>query len=351
MKIITTVLIAVFVLAAVSVFDTLRDAGEFKTIEPHFAGRGQRIEGLVGAEDITIYSQTGVAFISCNDRRANRSGQNIPGAIYSYDLKSNTVQLINLTPILPFEFHPHGISLYLGADSNARLFVVNHRANGHFIEIFDVADSLLQHRESISGTLMHSPNDVVAVGPQQFYVTNDHGSTSGLGRTLEEYLRLSKCIVLYYDGVQFSVAARNIRYANGINCSPDGQTIYVASVTKLGIEVYQRDLPSGALTRLTFIDCGFGVDNIEVDPPGNLWVAGHPKLLTFVKHGKDASKLAPAQIIKITPRGGTNFQITNIFLDDGRWISGSSVAAVYENKLLIGSVFEPHILLCEFQTQ
>lgn len=351
MKKFLIILVIVFVFIGIFVLDTLRDAGEFKTIEPHFAGRGQRIEGLVGAEDITVNSYTGVAFISCDDRRANRSGQNIPGAIYSLDLKSDPPQVINLTPNLPFEFHPHGISLYLGADSSARLFVVNHRGDGHFMEIFDVADSVLHHRESISSTLMHSPNDIVAVGSRQFYVTNDHGSISALGRTLEEYLRLSKSNVLYYDGAQFSVAASDIRYANGINCSLDGQRIYVASVTKLGIEVYQRDLQTSALTHLTFIDCGFGVDNIEEDTRGNLWVAGHPKLLTFVKHGKDASKLAPSQVVKITPNGGTDFQITNIFLDDGRWISGSSVAAIFENKLLIGSVFEPHILLCEFQSQ
>ena len=343
---------AIFVVVlGLFILDTLHKAGEFKTIEPHFAGRGQRVEGLVGAEDITINPSTGVALISCDDRRANRSGQNKPGAIYSFDLNLDPPQIINLTPALPFEFHPHGISLYLPSDSSARLFAVNHRADGHFIEVFDVADSVLYHRESISSTLMHSPNDVVAVGPREFYVTNDHGSISAVGRTLEEYLRLAKSNVMYFDGSQFALAASDIRYANGINCSPDGRRIYVAAVTKLGIEVYERELQSGALTRLTFIDCGFGVDNIEVDRHGNLWVAGHPKLLTFVKHGKDASKVAPSQVIKITAIGEVDFQITNIFVDDGRWISGSSVAAVYQNKLLIGSVFEPHILLCEFQPQ
>jgi arylesterase/paraoxonase len=334
-------------MAGIFIFDTLRMAGEFKPIEPHFAGRGQRIDGFVGAEDISIHPQSGVAFISCDDRRSNRSGENKPGAIYSFDLNLEPPQPRNLTPNLPFEFHPHGISLYTGAGSGARLFVVNHRAEGHFIEIFDLADSLLVHRDSISGPLMHSPNDVVAVGPRQFYVTNDHGSTSRLGRTLEEFLRLSKCTVLYYDGAQFSVAANGIRYANGINCSPDGRQIYVASVTKLGIEVYHREPASGALTQRAFIECRFGVDNIEVDTRGNLWIAGHPKILTFVKHGKDANKLAPSQVIKIAP--GDDFHITEILMDDGRWISGSSVAAVHENRLLVGSVFDPHILLCEFQ--
>lgn len=47
---------------------------------------------------------------------------------------------------------------------------------------------------------MHSPNDVIPVGPKAFYATNDHGGTSKWGRFLEEYLQLPRSFVLYYDG-------------------------------------------------------------------------------------------------------------------------------------------------------
>jgi arylesterase/paraoxonase len=218
------------------------------------------------------------------------------------------------------------------------------------VEIFEIADSALVHRESIAGSLLLSPNDLVAVGPRSFYATNDHGSRSEFGRLLEDYLRLPRANVVYFDGSRFSVAADGLRYANGINVSPDGFTLYVAATTDFGVHVYSRDPLSGLLTKISTITTKTAVDNIEIDGDGNLWVTAHPKLLTFVKHSKDARRRSPSQILKITPTGAS-YQIDEIFLDDGRWISGSSVGAVFKNKRLIGSVFEPHILLCEFQTQ
>jgi len=44
---------------------------------------------------------------------------------------------------------------------------------------------------------MISPNDVVAVAPDQFYVTNDHGYPHGFMLTLEDYLQLPASSLLY----------------------------------------------------------------------------------------------------------------------------------------------------------
>jgi len=349
MKMKKTLLVTFVLLVAIGLFilDTLRDAGEFKTIQPHFSGEIQKVFGVTGAEDITIHPQTGVAFISGDDRRANRRGESKPGAIYKYPLKAERPELTNLTPNVPFEFHPHGISLFLG-DGEERLFVVNHRAAGDFIEIFAIRNDSLFHSESIRGDLMHSPNDVVAVAARTFYVTNDHGSRSNFGRTLEEYLRLAKSHVLYFDGQNFKRVTAGLLYANGINKSPDGRTIYAAAVTAGKIHVYNRDAASGALAPRTQIELGTGVDNIEVDSAGNIWAAAHPKLLTFVKYSKDGSHLSPSQVLKITLAGEKDFQVTEIFLDDGKWLSGASVGAAFESSLLIGPVFDDHFLVCKF---
>ncbi|RMF62593.1 MAG: hypothetical protein D6743_11935 [Calditrichaeota bacterium] len=303
-----------------------------------------RLEGVVGAEDITVYREAGLAFISSDDRRATLAGRPVQGAIYALDLNSRPPVISKLTSDVPTPFHPHGISLYVSGEGLVRLFVINHRNPGEAVELFDYEDGRLIHRESISGPQMHSPNDLVAVGPRQFYVTNDHGNTSALGRTLEEYLRLGRGNVLFYDGETFHLAAQGIRYANGINVSRDRGTVFVASTTGGKILVYNRNGETNRLTKEGEIDLRTGVDNIELDEAGNLWVAAHPKLLTFVEHAKDEAKRSPSQVLEIT---WPEREVREMLLDGGEKLSGSSVAARYQQTLLVGSVFEKHFLVCE----
>jgi len=345
------IIIPLFLLLAIvwRVVDTVRHAGEFKTLKPRFDGHRQKISGAVGAEDITIHQQTGMAFISSSDRRALFRGGKTRGAIYAYNLNSETSELKNLTKDFNTDLHPHGISLYLGENGAVSLFVVNHRPDGECVELFDYRDSTLVHRESIRGELMTSPNDVVAVGPRSFYVTNDHGNVSALGRTVEEYLQLERSYVLYYDGQDFKKVAQDMAYANGINASRDGKMIYVAACVGLKINLYARDLVSGNLTLKNELQLGTGVDNIELDAAGNLWIAAHPQLLTFTRHAKDSTKHSPSEILKISPASNGAFNIEQIYLNEGEEISGSSVGAVFENKLLIGSVFENYFLMCDMQ--
>jgi len=97
------------------------------------------------------------------------------------------------------------------------------------------------------------------------------------------------------------------------------------------------------------IEAGTGVDNIEIDQKGDLWVGPHPKLLTFVKYSKDPGALSPSQVIKVEKRASGPYEIKEIYLNNGQLMSGSSVAAVFEDTLLIGSVFDERFLLCDLQ--
>jgi arylesterase/paraoxonase len=323
---ILTLLVLVLILAGFMV-KTFYDAGEFREIKPHFKGQSKSISGVLSSEDITIHPRTGLAFISSADRRARWSDAAQPrqGAIYGFDLSSANSQLVNLTAGFDKEFNPHGIGLWMAGDGTSSLFVVNHRRDGHFVEIFDYRGGKLVHRQSVSGALMHSPNDVLPVGPAAFYVTNDHGNATAFGRMAEEYLQLARSYVLYYDGKGFRKVAQALAYANGINISSDGQTVYVAATVAQKIYVYDRDRNT------------------------DLWVGSHPKLLTFVKHSKDPKVLSPSQVIKVTIKESGQHTVKEIYLNNGQPLSGSSVAAVFENTLLIGSVFEEHFLLCNLQ--
>ena len=194
-----------------------------------------------------------------------------------------------------------------------------------------------------------SPNDIVAVGPRQFYVTNDHRHTEGFKRWVEEYGRQAWSNVVYYTGSEFVVAATGLGYANGINVSPDGSMLYVCATVKRTLHVYDRNPATHALSLKETIDLQTGLDNIEVDAAGRLTIAAHPKLLTFVKHAKDPAYHSPSQVLRLTARSSGGYGEEEIYLDSGTEISGASVAAVNGQRMLIGSVFDPLFLDCRLE--
>lgn len=340
------VILTVVLFAAGWIANMLGSLGIFKTIEPHFTGECTAITGVVGPEDITIHPATGVAYISSSDWRAAVQGQPPKGAIFAYDLKSRTQQLRNLTPAAGPDFHPHGISLYIDKNSRDALFVINHQKGRHTVEIYDLENGRLSHRKTISDPMLISPNDLVAVGRDRFYVSNDHRFGAGFMQTLEDFLRLKLSGVVYYDGSRFIKAASGIGYANGINVSADGKSLYLCSVTEGALHVYSRDIASGKLTPRMEIDLGTGVDNIEMDPAGGLWIGAHPQLFKFLQHAKDSSKLSPSQVLHIIPLADGSYDIQEVYLNKGGEISASSVAAVYNKRLLIGAVFDSKFLDC-----
>jgi len=329
----------------------LNVAGQFKTISSHFAGSCTPVTGVVGAEDITVHSKTGMALIAAEDRHAANTGAATKGAIWAYDLEAVAPKPVNLTTDLKINFHAHGLSLYQQGNGGT-VMAVNHRGGGGVfgsdddsIEVFDYKDGKLVHRKTVEHPLFKSVNDVVAVDGERFYATIDHGYSSGNMRKVEDYGRLSMAFVVYYDGETVSEVAGTFRYANGINVSHDGSLIYVAASTDGTLSILQRNKETGALNGRRDADLGTGVDNIEIAADGTIWIAGHPKLFDFLAHAKDPKKIAPSQVLKLTPNA-YRFDVEEVYLNDGSELSGSSVAAPYKNRLLIGPVLDTKFLDC-----
>jgi arylesterase / paraoxonase len=343
LKISFYIFLAIVLILGIYVVQLLWMAGSFKRIQPHFGGTVKAIKGHPGMEDITIDPNTGIAYISADDRR----NPTIKGKIYSYDLKSESKTLIDLSQNFKEDFHPHGICLFQVNDDKLLLFVVNHRLKPqkrHTIEIFEVLNDNLVHIRTLENpVLLTSPNDVIAVAEDKFYVTNDHYHTEGWYKLLEEYGQMRWSYVNYFDGKDFRIVAKDIAYANGINISHDKKTVYVASPVGRKIIRYTRNEVQGNLIKMDEIWAGTGVDNIELDEKGNLWVGCHPQMLAFVAHSKNAKRKSPSQVIKISADGK---QVDEVFLNNGQDFSGSTVGAVWKQNLLIGSVFEPMFLEC-----
>ena len=331
---------------------TVVDSGQFKKIEPHFDGDCQAIYGLEGPEDIIVINDT-KAIISADPRRTlskekaslysyeNKDINSAQGSLFLYDLVNN--DLLNLTNDINFEFHPHGISSY--TDSNDQLFisVVNHTSIGHYIDMFKFENNNLEHISKLTDDLLLSPNDIVMISKNQFYITNDHRSKRFFGKMIEDYLQLSKSNLVFYDGDKFKIVVDDLQYANGVNISHDKSEVYIAETIGKKISVYGRDNSNNKLALKKTIDINSGLDNIEIDKEGNLWVGSHPKLFDFVRHAKNIDNLSSSQVFRVSIK---DYSVSEIYLNNGQSLSGSSVAAFNNNHLLIGAVFENKFLHC-----
>lgn len=347
-RLIGIVLLLVLLAIAAQVVRVLWLAGAFRRIHPRVAGTCHLVGGPIGPEDITIHPRTGIAYVSATDRRALQSGRPVPGALWAYDLNTPDARPVNLTPRADTRFQPHGISLWTGPDGRDALFVVNHPVDGdtpapHAIEIFDLTDGGLLHRATLTDPLLVVPNDLVAVGLDRFYVTNTHAHPPGTLQTIETYLQLAGAQVIFYGPGGFRPAITDLVFPNGINVSPDGTMLYVASTTGRSVRLYDRDPASEALTFRRAIPLGSGPDNVEVDADGTLWIASHPKLLRVEAHRDDPATLSPSQVLHVTPASG---EVEEVYLDDGSTLSGSSVAAVRGNRMLIGEIYDEGFLDC-----
>ncbi|WP_299215799.1 SMP-30/gluconolactonase/LRE family protein [uncultured Aquimarina sp.] len=322
----------------------LISTGFFRTIENKFEGTIVKKIPIPGAEDITVSPSDGFALISSTDREIYPPVKEEKGGLYLMDLKNENFNLTHLTASFDQSFAPHGISM-IKKDSTYKVMAINHTPDGqHAIEVFTMRDKNLVHEKTLTHPSLVSPNDLVLIDENRFYVTNDHKYTDGFGKVLEEYLGLSISNVLYYDGENYTEVADGIAYANGINYDPKRNLLFVASPRGFLVKVYSRNA-DGSLEFIEDIPCGTGVDNIEIDTNGNLWVGAHPNLLRFGSYAKGKKETSPSEIIKVTYRGKNDYDIEQVYTNDGTVMSGSTVAAPFEDLIISGNVMDDHFLI------
>ncbi len=338
-KIILIILTLIIVFAA----HTLVSTGFFRTIENRFEGQIIKKVRLPGAEDITISTIDSFALISSTNRLVYPPVEEEKGGLYSMDLKTEGFKITHLTNSFKKPFAPHGISM-IQKDSTYTVMAINHTSNGHSIEVFTLRDTTLVFEKSITDPSLISPNDIVLIDEQRFYVTNDHGYTKGIGKLFEEYGGLSVSNVVYFDGKKFTEAAKGIAYANGINFDSKRNLLYVASPRGFEIKVYHRNA-DGSLKFIEDIPCGTGVDNVEIDSEGNLWSGAHPNLLRFKAYAQGKKATSPSEVIKVIYRGKNDFSVKKMYVEDGKVMSGSSSAASFGDLILTGNVMDDQFLI------
>ena len=312
-----------------------------RDIDEHFAGQCTEFDLDGSGEDMQMDAERGFLYLSVFDRGAAARGEAAgPGSIQRIDLNAATLQAENALLSEPELMHPHGISLHVDAAGGRHFFMINHpddRDTGQeSIERFvEESPGYYVHKESFSSPLITRANDLVATGPRQFYVAQDTGQ--GTGQTVTN--------LVYFDGENYSVVADDIESGGGINVSADNSTLYIAETNGKAVRVATRN-SDGSIETAARIDVGTSPDNINVAEDGLLIVGAHSNLIALVMHfivGSDA----PSQVLRVDT--STNPPaVEEIYLNAGEQISAGSGAIQFGNRLLIGSITDKKILVCEY---
>nr|XP_055163556.1 serum paraoxonase/lactonase 3 isoform X2 [Nyctereutes procyonoides] len=229
----------------------------------------------------------------------------------------------------PWEHYHHTVYLY----------VVNHPHMKSTVEKFKFEEQQrsLVHLKTIKHELLKSVNDIVVLGPEQFYATRDHYFTSFFLVLFEMIMDLHWTYAVFYSPREVKVVAKGFSSANGITVSLDKKYIYIADVTAQNIHVLKKH-ENWDLTQVKVIHLGTLVDNLTVDPDtGDIWAGCHPdgkKLLIYNPEDPPGSEVLRIQdVLSEKPK------ISTEYANNGSVLQGSTVASVYHGKLLIGTVF------------
>ncbi|XP_046377590.1 serum paraoxonase/arylesterase 2-like isoform X1 [Haliotis rufescens] len=335
-----------------------------KHIFNHYPGPCHQVEGMgFGSEDMHMLPN-GMTFITSGFRQSENprhfekfyAQNNIKGRIYLFNMKNprKVVQEMTLTSTEDFDkdkLQPHGISAWEDKTSGTvYLFVVNHERDGQEkIEKFQVLfDKLaLQHVKSYYGDpTLKQVNDIVATSEDSFFYTNYLTTSSYIGRILETLALMPWADVGYFDGTAYRIVADGIMMANGIHMSRDGRFVYVVASLGHELRIYERRNDNSLHLREIY-PLHSAPDNIIVDPvTGDLYIGLHPIGYQCMAHLDDPSVRAPSQVLQIKLKDGSVSSVTELFVDDGNLISASTVATVYNKKMLIGS-FLDKLVYCD----
>jgi arylesterase/paraoxonase len=311
------------------------------------------VKGIeAGSEDIDILPN-GLAFFSTGLKYPGLKSfePDKPGKILLMDLNEENPQVLELKITgskldLP-SFNPHGISTFTAEDNVVYLLVVNHPDFKTTVEVFKFQEEekSLLHLKTIRHKLLPSVNDIIAVGPEHFYATNDLYFVDPYLRSWELYLGVGWSNAVYYSPDEVRVVAEGFDFGNGISISPDGKYVYIAELLAHKIHVYEKHT-NWTLTPLKSLDLDTLVDNISVDPvTGDLWVGCHPNGWKIFFY--DPENLPGSEVLRIQNILTEEPKVTVVYAENGTVLQGSTVASVYKGKLLIGTVFHK-ALYCEF---
>ncbi|MGF1456399.1 MAG: SMP-30/gluconolactonase/LRE family protein [Alphaproteobacteria bacterium] len=334
--------------------DAAIHAGVFRRIYHTANDRCRPIKAPLGIEDVAIDRTTGWVYLSAADWRWGQGG-----GLYAMHLDAPGDGIVSLTGTLDEDLYPRGIGLWIGTDEK-RLFAAlpARGARKAAVAVFGIDETgpdraggrpALTRIATIESEQFQDLQDVAPASADTFYatVTGSDRPSGGLLRQTDILMRRDTGAVLHFDGTQTRQVAGGLTFANGVVLDEQRQRLYVTETTEGTLRIFDRLGPDGALAERDTVAIGPGPDNLDLDGQGRLWVAGHPRLLALGNHGRDGPSPSLVQRIKNGALDAVNHPTRTVYADPGTQLSGSSAAAVHNGRLVIGSLFDPHLLICE----
>lgn len=276
----------------------LPQVNTFKRHEIKFADR------VRSCEDALILESRGVAILACDPGRERWNTvlgifhpDPASAGLYVYDYRDaslpeaeslKTVELVGFPGRA--DFHTLGLAY---DEATSTLFAASHAQAGSRIERFklDVDRLVATHTGTIQHPLIHAPNSIAIVSPDELYVTNDHhflARNTKLLAKAETFLALPLGSVVHVkllDGDRTPQVGdvrivERLSFPNGIELLND-TTLAVASTTRRAIYLYEIQRDRSLEPRST-IHLPYLPDNLSVHG-GKLLVAGHPHFPSLAK--------------------------------------------------------------------
>jgi arylesterase/paraoxonase len=152
--------------------------------------------------------------------------------------------------------------------------------------------------------------------------------------------------VLYFNGMIFTQVADGLYGTRSLILTQGGSHLVVGGLLSRSLTTFSRDFFNGALTEAGTLTLPAGPEKLSLDAQGELWVAGHAKLLDWRAFNTDPAKRASSQIFRVSLSGGVPQAAAQVYGDDGREIAGASIGVSVGKRLLIGSSLDDKLLDC-----
>jgi len=305
--------------------------------------------------DLEVNRATGIAYVAEFDSAAAVDDPLLNGTVLKLELNRPGAQPVSAIADAPRSFRPQGLSLWAHADESTRLFVVsrpldNHSDDVETVEVFEEqADGLFHHLKTVTDPLFVHPNDVAAVGADQFYVTNDRGARNFLTRAVEAVVRPGWSNVLYYDGAHASIAVSDRVFATGITVSADGLRLYFAEAGARELLVFDRDTLTGSLYWSSLIEVAGAPAKLDIAEDGALWAAVQPNTWAL-NRSLGSGGVAPTVILRFKAPVNGFSKAETVYANDGHEFSGGMAALSHDGRVFVGSVTEKRLFSCPVPT-